>query len=40
MEGTMIGPDKKKHTMSFGGNTVETFVKEGKTLAQWEGERA
>lgn len=31
MEGTMIGPDKKKHTMSFGGNTVETFVKEGKT---------
>ena len=31
MEGTMIGPDKKKHTMSFGGNTVESFVKEGKT---------
>ena len=31
MEGAMIGPDKKKHTMSFGGNTVETFVKEGKT---------
>ncbi len=31
MEGTMVGPDKKKHTMSFGGNTVETFVKEGKT---------
>ena len=31
MEGTMMGPDKKKHTMSFGGNTVETFVKEGKT---------
>jgi hypothetical protein len=31
MEGTMMGPDKKKHTMSFGGNTVETFVMEGKT---------
>lgn len=31
MEGTMIGPDKKKHTMSFGGNTIETYVKEGKT---------
>ena len=31
MEGTMIGPDKKKHTMSFGGNTVESFVKQGKT---------
>ena len=40
MEGTMIGPDKKKHTMSFGGNTVETFVKEGKTwkmsIMEWK----
>lgn len=40
MEGTMVGPDKKKHTMSFGGNTVETFVKEGKTwkmsIMEWK----
>lgn len=40
MEGTMIGPDKKKHTMSFGGNTVETYVKEGKTwkmsIMEWK----
>jgi hypothetical protein len=29
MEGTMVGPDKKKHTMSFSGNTEEKFEKVG-----------
>lgn len=29
MEGTMTGPDKKKHTMSFSGNTEEKFEKVG-----------
>ena len=27
MAGTMVGPDKKTHTMEYGGNTVETCVK-------------
>lgn len=31
MAGTMTGPDKKKHTMSFKGNTEEKYVKIGKT---------
>ncbi len=29
MEGTMTGPDKKKHTMGFVGVTMNTYRKEG-----------
>ena len=30
MTGTMTGPDKKSHKMSFNGTTTDTFVKVGK----------
>lgn len=30
MAGTMVGEDKKKHSMSFTGASVETYVKVGK----------
>jgi hypothetical protein len=30
MEGTMMGPDKKKHTVSYSGNAIESYVKVGK----------
>ncbi|MEI7985902.1 MAG: nuclear transport factor 2 family protein [Armatimonadota bacterium] len=30
MEGTMTGPDKKSHTMSFSGNSTNTYRKVGK----------
>jgi hypothetical protein len=34
MSGYVLGPDKKRYTLSYGGNSVDTFVKVGKSWKQ------